>query len=136
MDLPLGLLGRAVLSVTAADTAEAVGSGDVPVLATPRVVALAEAATVDAVRGRLPAGLTTVGVRVELSHQMPTPIGATATAAAELIAVHDRSLRFAVTVHDNTAPDHSRLVAEGVVERTAVNRVRFLARVPTVGSGT
>lgn len=168
MDLPLGLTGRAVLRVTGADTAEAVGSGDVPVLATPRVLALAEAATVDALRGALPAGSTTVGVRVELAHLLPTPVGATATAVATLDSVDGRTLRFTVLVRDDAGPGGSvgpgdpagsggpgrpggaggsggtadgggrdepdgRPVAEATVERAAVDRARFLARIPAIG---
>ena len=57
------------------DTAVVVGSGDVPVLATPRLVALAEAATVAAVAGTLRPEQTTVGTRVELEHLVPTPVG-------------------------------------------------------------
>ncbi|WP_051571160.1 thioesterase family protein [Cryptosporangium arvum] len=142
MYLPLGLTGRAALTVTDADTAAAVGSGDVPVLATPRLLALAEAATVDALREALPAETTSVGVRVELSHRLPTPIGATATATATLETVDGRALRFAVVVHDDVeagypddqgdAPD-GRVVAEVAVERAAVDRARFLARLPVAG---
>ena len=144
MYLPLGLTGRAVLTVTAGDTAEAVGSGDVPVLATPRLLALAEAATVDAVRDALPAELTSVGVRVELDHRRPTPVGATATATATLESVDGRALRFAVRVRDDvsivgTAEDtggpadpDGRLVAEATIERAALDRARFVARIPAV----
>ena len=67
-----GLTARVELTVTDADTAQAVGSGDVPVLGTPRVLALAEAATVAATATRMPAGSTTVGIRVELEHLAPT----------------------------------------------------------------
>lgn len=139
MYLPLGLTGRAALTVTAADTAAAVGSGDVPVLATPRLLALAEAATVDAVREALPADLTSVGVRVELAHRAPTPIGATATATATLETVDGRALRFAVVVRDDVPADvpdfdepDGRVVAEVTVERAALDRARFLARLPDV----
>jgi len=138
MYLPLGLTGRSVLTVTGADTAEAVGSGDVPVLATPRLLALAEAATVDAVREPLPADLTTVGVRVELVHRLPTPVGATATATATLDTVDGRALRFSVVVRDDVGdagdpPDpDGRIVAEVTVERAAIDRARFIGRLPTV----
>ena len=139
MDLPLGLTGRAVLTVTDADTAEAVGSGDVPVLATPRLLALAEAATVEAIRAALPDGTTTVGVRVEVSHRLPTPVGATATATATLDSVDGRALRFCVVVRDDAgdaadAGDDGagRIVGEIVVERAALDRGRFVERLPAV----
>ncbi|MFI2714534.1 thioesterase family protein [Micromonospora sp. NPDC018662] len=118
-----GLTARVELTVTAADTAEAVGSGDVPVLATPRVVALAEAATVAAVAARLPAGSTTVGVRVELEHRTATPVGRTVAAHAELVKVDGRRLVFEVTVTDGPA-----VAAQGRVERALVDRQRFVER--------
>ena len=78
MELPVGLTARVELTVTDADTAQTLGSGDVPVLGTPRVLALAEAATVLATTSRLPTGTTTVGTAVTLRHLAPTPIGGTA----------------------------------------------------------
>jgi predicted thioesterase len=128
MNLSPGLTGSAVLTVAETDTAEAVGSGDVPVLATPRVLALAEAATVDAVAERLPPGMTTVGVRVELAHTAPSPVGAVVTARARLLGLDGRTLKFNVTVTDD-AEGKDRLVAGATVERAAVDRERFLARI-------
>ncbi len=75
MQLEPGLVGSATLTVSDDDTAIALGSGDVPVLATPRVVLLAEEATVLALEGRLPAGRTSVGYRVQLDHTAPTAVG-------------------------------------------------------------
>ena len=75
MQLQPGLSARVELTVTDADTAQALGSGDVPVLATPRVLALAEAATVAALAARLDTGQTTVGTRVELDHVAATAVG-------------------------------------------------------------
>ena len=76
MTLEPGLQAAFRHTVTEADTAVVVGSGHVPVLATPRVLALAERATVAAVEGALEAGATTVGARVELDHLAPSPVGA------------------------------------------------------------
>ena len=61
-----------------------------PVLGTPRVLALAEAATVAATAARMPAGMTTVGLRVELDHRAPTPVGRTVVAHAQLAKVDGR----------------------------------------------
>ncbi|MEV0156584.1 hotdog domain-containing protein [Micromonospora sp. NPDC050686] len=121
---PAGLAARVELTVTDADTAEAVGSGDVPVLGTPRVVALAEAATVAATAARMPAGRTTVGTRVELDHLAATPVGRTVVAQARLAVVDGRRLAFEVAVTDG-----DETVARGRVERVLVDRERFLARV-------
>lgn len=123
MDLPVGLTARVELTVTDADTAQTVGSGDVPVLATPRALALAEAATVVATKARLPVGSTTVGTRVELTHHTPIPIGRTVVAVARLSGVDGRRLRFDVAVHDGDTR-----VLDGVVERVVVDRHEFVAR--------
>lgn len=119
-----GLSAQVQLKVSDADTAQALGSGDVPVLGTPRVIALAEAATVVATARQLPAGATTVGVRVELDHRSPTPVGRTVVAAASLVKVDGRRLTFDVTVHD----EDDLLVADGQVERILVDRHRFVAK--------
>jgi predicted thioesterase len=121
--LPPGLTARVELTVTDMDTAQAVGSGDVPVLGTPRVLALAEAATVAATARRLPAGMTTVGLRVELDHRAPTPVGRTVVAQARLAKVDGRRLLFEVNVTEGTTT-----VADGRVERVMVDRQRFIDR--------
>jgi predicted thioesterase len=118
-----GLTARVELTVTDTDTAQAVGSGDVPVLGTPRVLALAEAATVAATAARMPSGSTTVGTRVELDHRAATPVGRTVVAQARLAAVEGRRLHFEVSVSDG-----DETVAEGRVERVLVNRQRFVER--------
>ncbi|MGK5741686.1 thioesterase family protein [Micromonospora sp. URMC 103] len=120
---PPGLAARVELTVTDADTAQAVGSGDVPVLGTPRVLALAEAATVAATATSLPAGMTTVGVRVELDHRAATPVGRTVRAQARLATVDGRRLLFEVSVTDG-----GEIVADGRVERLLVDRQRFVDR--------
>ena len=122
-DFPLGLTAQVELTVADADTAQAVGSGDVPVLGTPRVLALAEAATVAATATRLPPGMTTVGRRVELDHRAPTPVGRTVVARVRLAKIDGRRLLFEVTVTDG-----STTVADGRVERHLVDRHRFVER--------
>jgi fluoroacetyl-CoA thioesterase len=118
-----GLTARVELTVTDADTAQSLGSGDVPVLGTPRVLALAEAATVVATARQLPPGVTTVGTRAEVEHRAPTPIGRTVVATATLAKVDGRKLLFEVTVRDGGAE-----VAEVRVERVLLDRQRFLSR--------
>lgn len=123
MELSRGLGARVELTVTDADTAQALGSGDVPVLGTPRVLALAEAATVAATATRLDSGLTTVGTRVELDHLAATPVGRTVTAEATLTDADGRRLTFQVVVRDGTT-----VVAEGRVDRVVVDRQRFVEK--------
>ena len=84
MPVEPGLVATAEMIVGDADTALALRSGDVPVLATPRVVSLAEEATVLAVGDRLEAGTTSVGYRVQLDHLAPTAVGGRVTAEAVL----------------------------------------------------
>ena len=126
MELPEfdpGLSARVELTVTDADTAQSLGSGDVPVLGTPRVLALAEAATVAATARRMPGGITTVGTRAEIDHIVPTPVGRHLTALATLTKVDGRKLTFDVVVRDGET-----LVAEVRVERALLDRQRFIAK--------
>lgn len=121
--LPAGLSARVELTVTDADTAQALGSGDVPVLGTPRLLALAEAATVAATATRMAPGSTTVGVRVELDHRAATPVGRTVLARARLAKVDGRRLLFEISVTEG-----GEVIAEGRVERVVVDRRRFVAK--------
>jgi predicted thioesterase len=109
--------------VAEADTAAAFRSGDVPVLATPRVVGLAEEATVQAVAGELGERETTVGYRVQLDHLAPTAIGGRVDAEATLETIESRRLTFRVSVSDGRG-----LVAAGRITRVVVERDRFLEK--------
>ncbi len=109
------------LTVTDADTAIAMVSGDVPVLATPRIVALTEQAAVAAVHPELDPGCSTVGVRVQLEHISPTPVGGKVTAEANLEKVEGRRLIFHVSARDERG-----LIAAGKVTRVLVDVERFL----------
>jgi predicted thioesterase len=122
MVLQVGLTGRADLAVTDQDTAVALGSGDVEVLGTPRVVALAEQATLAALDGHLGAPYTSVGTRVEVEHRVPTAVGGTVQAEARLISVEGRRLGFRVVVREG-----GQTVAEGRIDRVVVDRARFAA---------
>jgi predicted thioesterase len=123
MPLEPGLSGTAELIVAEGDTALALETGDVPVLATPRVARLAEQATVRAVHDRLADGTTTVGYRVQLDHLAPTAIGGRVQAEAMLENVEGRRLTFRVSVSDGHG-----LVAAGRITRVVVERARFLEK--------
>lgn len=116
-----GLAAKVVLLVADGDTAVAARSGDVAVLATPRIIALVEEAAVAAVDGQLAGGETTVSMRVQLDHLAPAPVGDTVTAGAKLDKVQGRRLTFSVSVTDERG-----LVAAGKVTRVVVDRHRFL----------
>jgi fluoroacetyl-CoA thioesterase len=123
MTLAPGLRAQILIMVEREDTALKVGSGDVPVLATPRLLAIAEAATVQAVRDALGPEQTSVGTRVELRHLAASPLGTLVEVTAELAEVDGRRLVFGFT-----ARDKEQVVGTGVIERLVVDRERFLSR--------
>lgn len=108
------------LRVTDDDTASALGSGDVPVLGTPRVLAIAEQASLSALGDSLGPELTSVGSWVEIEHRAPSRVGDTVRADAVLLGVHGRRLEFSVTI---TSKDTE--VAHIRHRRTIVERARF-----------
>lgn len=123
MALEPGLSAKVKLDVGEDDTAIALGSGDVPVLGTPRLIALAEEATVKAVAGGVDDGQTTVGSSVQLDHLAPTRVGESVEAEAVLAKVEGRRLIFKVT-----ASDARGLIAAGKITRALVDRDRFLEK--------
>jgi predicted thioesterase len=116
-----GSAAQVDLTVTDDDTSVRFRSGDVPVLATPRVIALCEEATMRAIEGKLPANETTVGMQVQIDHLAPTPVGATVTAEAKVEDVQGRRIVFKVSARDERG-----LIAAGRVTRVLVDRERFL----------
>lgn len=111
------------LTVNDADTAISMGSGEVPVLATPRVVALMEAAAVASIDGRLPEGFTSVGSRIDVEHLAPSRVGVTVVAHAVVTSADDRSVTFDVVVDEGGST-----VARGSHTRVVVDRDVFVAR--------
>jgi len=117
--------------VTDADTATALGSGDVPVLATPRLVAWMEAATVQAALALLAPGQTSVGTAVRIEHLRATPVGG----AVEVTATPSRDTAGRRLTFEVRAVDGSgQVVGRGEIERVIVDRARFLAGVPNAGA--
>lgn len=114
-------------TVTDEDTATALGSGDLPVLATPRLLAWAEATTCAAVAGQLDAGSSSVGTRVQLEHVAASPVGASVAVTATVTYVDGRLVRFEV-VAEHEADGVAKVVGHGEVTRVVVDRARFLAR--------
>jgi predicted thioesterase len=131
-----GLRASVRIVVSQDDTAISAGSGDVPVLATPRMLALAEAAAVAAVAPQLDDGLTSVGTGVSLEHRRASPVGAEVVVEAELTEVDGRRLVFSFIARQ-TRPagsgagdgdaDGDLVVGAGTVERVVVDRRKFLA---------
>lgn len=108
--------------VTEADTAVALGSGDVRVLATPRLIAWLEAATVHTATSLIADGQTTVGSAIRVEHRRPTAVGGHVEVSAAPPAADGRRLTFAVQALDQ----NGRLVATGEIERVVVDRARFV----------
>ena len=121
--LETGLSARSVTTVTAENTAAAMGSGDLPVFAKPAMIALMEHAAMDAVAGSLPAGSTTVGSEMNATHLKPSGLGAEITATAVLTAVEGRKLTFNVG-----ARDAQGMIGEGTHVRYIVDREKFMSK--------
>ena len=119
-----GRSGRTALVVGSDHTAAHVGSGRAPVLATPIMIALMEAAAVDCIESALPAGHESLGVRIEVEHSAPTPVGMTVTATAELTEVSGRTLAFRLEARDDAG-----VVGKGRHTRVIVDSERFRAKV-------
>jgi fluoroacetyl-CoA thioesterase len=132
MALAPGLLSFVQIVVAGTDTAIAMGSGDVPVLGTPRLLALAEAAAVAAIGPSLKSGLTSVGTAAALEHKRPSPVGAEVVVEAVLTEVADRRLvfRFIARQKRPAAPadEEGVVVGAGTLERVLVDRDRFASR--------
>jgi predicted thioesterase len=123
-----GLVGTAETIVTFEQTAQALGSGLVPVYGTPSLIALLEQAAVNALIPHLEAGKTSVGLRVQVQHMAPTPVGMAVRATATLAAVDGRRLTFHVSAYDDVEQ-----VAGGSHERVIVDEERFVVRAMAKG---
>lgn len=123
MPVDPGLTAEVTLVVSEADTAVAMRSGEVPVLGTPRIVALCEEASMVALEGQLKATETSVSHAVQLDHVAPSGVGSQVRAEVTLAKVEGRRLVFTVSVSDSRG-----LVAAGRLTRVVVDAERFLER--------
>lgn len=123
LDHVVGYLGHATLVVEAEDTAVSMGSGALPTLATPRLVALAEQAAINAVQSVLPLGMTSVGTEIQVRHLTATPVGHNVQAQAVVTQVAGRKVFFRIQVFDEREK-----IAEGTHERFIVEAERFMTR--------
>ncbi|MCQ2204507.1 MAG: thioesterase family protein [Bacteroidales bacterium] len=111
------------LFVTAELSAEKMGSGDMPVLATPAMVAMMENAAMKCVADDLDDGQTTVGIMMNTTHVKPSPVGVKVYATAELIAIDGRKLSFNITAYQG-----QDIIGEATHDRFVVNKEKFLAK--------
>ncbi|MDR0524256.1 MAG: thioesterase family protein [Spirochaetaceae bacterium] len=115
-DVKIGLAAETAAEVTEKNTASAMGSGSLPVFATPGMIALMEAACVKAADPALPPGFSTVGTALTVTHTSATPIGLTVKAAAVLTEAAGRELRFKIEAFDSRGKigeaSHTRFIIE------------------------
>ena len=122
--LETGLTYTSRLTVGNENTAIALGSGDMPVLATPTMMALMENAAMLTVASELEDGDTTVGGHIESSHLRPTPVGAEVSATATLEKIEGRKLYFKIIAHQGDV-----VIGEGTHLRFIVSREKFLSKI-------
>ena len=121
--LEKGLKYTSYVEVCNDNSAITMGSGDMPVFATPSMVALMENSAMNAVKDSLPEGSTTVGAHIETSHVKPSAIGETIDATAELVEVDGRKLTFNIVAQDN-----GNVIGEATHVRYIVDREKFLSK--------
>ena len=120
----IGLKYTSELRVNDTLTALAIGSGDMPVLATPMMMALMENAAMLAVKDKLPEGSTTVGGHIESSHLKPSRIGDVVRAEAEVTRVDGKKIEFRVSAYSGET-----LIGEGTHLRFIVDRQKFMSKI-------
>ena len=121
--ISVGLKNSAESIVEVEDTAAAVGSGSLEVLASPKMFALIEKAAADLLEKNLPQEFTSVGTLLNVEHIAPTPVGMKFSAEVEIISVEGRKIIFEVT-----ASDEVEKIGRGSHERFIVGREKFLSK--------
>lgn len=119
----VGLKNTVSEEVTEEKTARAMGSGSLPVYATPTMTCLMEKAATEAVEALVPEGWTTVGISLHVAHTAATPVGLTVRVEAEVTAVEGRKIIFTVRAYDDQGE-----IGVGSHERFAVAKEKFLAK--------
>lgn len=122
-NIKVGLKNTVTEMVTAENTARALGSGSLPVYATPAMTCLMEKAATEALEPLLPEGWTSVGISLNVAHKAPTPVGLVVRAEAEVTAVDGRKVSFTVKAFDDKEE-----IGSGTHERFAVAAEKFTAK--------
>lgn len=122
-DRLVGLTREESVKVTDSNTAAQVGSGLLPVFATPAMTALMEKAAASLLEEHLPVGETTVGISLNIAHTSATPVGLTVRAVAEITAVEGKKISFKVTAFDDAGE-----IGSGTHERFMVNAEKFMSK--------
>ena len=118
-----GLTREALMTIEVKDTAQIVGSGTMPVLATPSMVALMERAASELVEPLLPEGWTSVGTELQVKHTAATPAGLPVRAIAIVTAVEGRRISYEIKAYDTMGE-----IGSGIHERFVVESERFLSK--------
>lgn len=124
MSIKTGLKGRAETMVVESNTAAAVGSGLVPVFATPYMVALMENAASSSLLPYLEDGQGSVGIHLDVSHEAATPIGMKVWAESEVTAIDGKQITFTVSAYDEAG-----LIGRGTHKRAVITIERFMSKV-------
>ncbi len=111
------------ITVGANDTAKAVGSGTLEVLATPRMIALMEEAAYKCIGDELEAGMSSVGINMSVKHLSATPVGMKVYAIAQVVELDGRKVSFKVEAYDEAG-----LIGEGTHERFIVGEEKFVSK--------
>ena len=123
MSVIIGLKGRAETVVSDANTAQAACSGALPVFGTPFMCALMEEAAWKSIAPHLEPGQSTVGTKLDISHDSATPVGMKVWAESEIIETDGKRLTLKVTAYDEKG-----LIGQGTHQRFIITNDRFLAK--------
>ena len=123
MSITIGLKGRAETKVSETHTAQAACSGALPVFGTPFLCALMEEAAWKSIAPHLEEGQSTVGTRLDITHDSATPVGMEVWAESEVIQVDGRRIVLKLAAYDRKG-----LIGQGTHERFIVTDQRFLAK--------
>ncbi|MGN1314819.1 MAG: thioesterase family protein [Lachnospiraceae bacterium] len=123
MELQAGIKGKQTLTVTEEMTAIRLGSGELPVLATPMMIALMENTAYKSVAEYLEKGQGTVGTSIAVSHTAATPVGMEITLESELVEVERKRLKFKVKAYDACGS-----IGEGEHQRFIIDNERFMEK--------
>lgn len=121
--IAVGLKGLQSVKVDENNTAQTVGSGELPVFATPAMIALMEATASASVKPFLDEDSSTVGTAVNIKHVSATPIGMNVHCESELIEIDRKRLVFKLSVFDECG-----LIGEGTHERFIINKEKFMSK--------
>lgn len=121
--MEIGLKGYSEITVAKENTAAAVGSGLLEVFSTPSMIGLMESAAKSSIAPFLEPGQSSVGMRLEIDHLAPTPIGVKVRAEAELIEISGKILTFKVAAYTDVEK-----IGEGIHKRCIITTEKFLSR--------